>query len=115
MELSQGSGGRLPGEAVLTVCPLPDRPGLEAAGEISLSTRPIWEGALERLARCEDDVFHMEMSGVTFIDVAGASALARTAHGLGEGRRVVVSRPPGTLRRLLELFWPDLAAMEVTL
>lgn len=113
MQIPQGPDGPWPAGAVLTVCPLPDRPGVRAAGEISLSTRVTWEAALERLAAPGHEVFHVELSAVTFVDVAGASALALTAQSLGAGRRIVVSRPPLTLRRLLELFWPGLPALEV--
>ncbi|MEU6962533.1 STAS domain-containing protein [Streptomyces chrestomyceticus] len=86
---------------------------MRAAGEISLSTRATWEATLESLASHGHEVFHVELSAVTFVDVAGASALAVTAQKLDAGRRIVVSRPPGTLRRLLELFWPGLPALEV--
>ncbi|WP_030374216.1 STAS domain-containing protein [Streptomyces rimosus] len=113
MEIPRDSGGPGAAGALLTVCPLPDRPGVRAAGEITLSTRTTWEAALERLAGHGHEVFHVELSAVTFVDVAGASVLAVTAQNLGAGRRIVVDRPPVTLRRLLELFWPGLPALEV--
>lgn len=103
--LATGSG--------LQVRPLPDRAGWRAAGEITLATYPVWEQTLEQLALHNDRVCHLEMSAVTFIDVAGASALAVAAQKLSAGRRIVVEQPPAVLRRLLDMFWPDLSVIEV--
>ncbi|MBT2424133.1 STAS domain-containing protein [Streptomyces sp. ISL-22] len=99
--------------AVLRVTPLTDRTGWRAAGEITLPTRQIWEGVLERLADRDEDVCYLELSEVTFVDVAGASALAATVQRLPRRRRVVLDTPPATLQRMLCLFWPDLSAIEV--
>jgi ABC-type transporter Mla MlaB component len=93
--------------------PLTDRPGWQAAGEISLLTRPAWEQTLDHLARSDEETCHLELSAVTFVDVAGVSALAMTAQGLPQGRRIVLEEPPATLRRLLDMFWPDLLSVEV--
>ena len=93
--------------------PLTDRPGWRAAGEISLLTRPAWERTLDRLARSDEEACHLELSAVTFVDVAGASALAMTAQGLPRGRRIVLEEPPLTMRRVLDMFWPDLLSVEV--
>ncbi|MEU0009257.1 STAS domain-containing protein [Streptomyces sp. NPDC006314] len=98
---------------VLRVHPLADRPGWQAAGEISLVTRPAWEQTLHQLALSDEEACHLELSAVTFIDVAGVSALAAAAQGLAEGRRIVLEEPPAALRRVLDLFWPDLPAVEV--
>ncbi|NEA64625.1 STAS domain-containing protein [Streptomyces sp. SID12488] len=97
--------------------PLRDRAGWRAVGEITSVTCPDWERALERLplrmTLGKEIVCHLEMSGVTFVDVAGASALAVAAQGLPAERRIVVERPPASLPRLLDMFWPDLSAIEV--
>ncbi|MCX4767322.1 STAS domain-containing protein [Streptomyces sp. NBC_01275] len=93
--------------------PLAGRTGWRAAGEITVITCPAWEQALERLSRLDEAVCHLELSSVSFVDVAGASALAATAQELPRGRRIVLDRPPATLRRLLDMFWPDLTAIEV--
>jgi anti-anti-sigma regulatory factor len=97
----------------LRVRPLPDRRGWQAAGQVSLATRPVWEQALSRLAQGDEEACHLELSAVTFVDVAGASALAVAAQGLSEGRRIVLEQPPAALRRVLDVFWPDLPAIEV--
>jgi ABC-type transporter Mla MlaB component len=98
---------------VLRVSPLTDRAGWRAAGEISHPTHATWVHVLDRLADRDEHVCYLELSEVTFVDVAGASALAITVQRLPTGRRVVLHQPPPTLRRLLDLFWPDLSVIEV--
>ncbi|MET7453505.1 STAS domain-containing protein [Streptomyces sp. NPDC005574] len=98
----------------LSVSPLAGRSGLRVAGEVGLATQPIWERALERAVGEDEDVYHLELSAVTFVDVAGAGALAAAAQRLPDGRRIVLNRPPATLRRVLEIFWPELSAIEVS-
>ncbi|WP_217140310.1 STAS domain-containing protein [Streptomyces sp. AC627_RSS907] len=105
--------GRLWGGAVLEVGPLSGRPGIRASGEIGVTTRESWEGALTELSRRHTDVSYVELSGVRFVDVAGVAALAVTALNLSGGR-VVVEQPPPQLPRVLELFWPTLHRIEVT-
>ncbi|GAA3129254.1 STAS domain-containing protein [Streptomyces echinatus] len=98
----------------LDVYPLTGRRGFRAAGEVSLPTRVIWERALERAVREGEDVYYLELSALTFVDVAGAGVLADAARSLGEGRRLVLHRPPGSLPRVLDLLWPGLAGIEVS-
>ncbi|WDM12823.1 STAS domain-containing protein [Streptomyces lavenduligriseus] len=102
----------------LDVYPLTGRSGFRAVGEVILPTRDTWERALERVVReAEDvggeDVYYLELSAVTFVDVAGAGALADTAKSL-DGRRLVLDRPPDSLSRILGLLWPGLAGIEVS-
>ncbi|MEW2082990.1 STAS domain-containing protein [Streptomyces sp. NPDC005283] len=99
--------------AELEICTLKDRPGVHAAGEVTLATRTAWERALDSLVGGSGDVY-LDLSAVTFIDVAGMSTVAVAAQHLGTGRRMVLEGPPPTLRRALDMFWPDLAAIEVT-
>ncbi|MBM7168321.1 STAS domain-containing protein [Streptomyces sp. G44] len=73
----------------------------------------VWEQALERVVQRHHGPYHFELSSLTFIDMAGATALALTAQGLNGGQRLVLESPPPALSRLLELFWPDLSAIEV--
>ncbi|GGT07416.1 hypothetical protein GCM10010254_29720 [Streptomyces chromofuscus] len=107
-----GSGGA---PARLTVAPLAERFGVRAVGEVGLTTRAIWESALEGVVRDGRDVCHLEMSAVTFVDVAGAGALVDAARRLSVGRRMVLHAPPPVLCRTLELFWPDQSAIEVSM
>ncbi|MEV5434622.1 STAS domain-containing protein [Streptomyces sp. NPDC052682] len=99
----------------LTVSPLSGRSGVRAAGEVGLTTRTEWERVLEKAVREGEDVYYLELSDVTFVDVAGAGALVAAAERLRDGRRLVLHRPPPALRRVLELFWPDLPAIEVSM
>ncbi|QWB25800.1 STAS domain-containing protein [Streptomyces koelreuteriae] len=105
------AGPRVPG---LAVFPLAGRQGVRAAGEVGLTTRAIWEGVLEQAVREDEDVYYLELSDVTFVDVAGAGALAAAAGQLRDGRRFVVRRPPPALRRTLDLLWPDQEGIEVS-
>ncbi|MGW0581715.1 STAS domain-containing protein [Streptomyces sp. NPDC002920] len=88
------------------------RSGIRASGEITVITRAPWDRALRRLASEHRDVSFVDLSGVTFIDVGGAAALAITAQRLGGGR-IVVDRPPPELPRVLDMFWPGLTRIEV--
>ncbi|MFE9763116.1 STAS domain-containing protein [Streptomyces sp. NPDC005808] len=101
------------GGAVLRLYELAERPGIRLVGEISPSTRPVWRQALEQVSGQCEHVCFLELSAITFVDVAGASELARTARGLNERRRLVLERPPPELPRILELFWPELRMIEV--
>ncbi|WP_338778498.1 STAS domain-containing protein [Streptomyces sp. DG1A-41] len=103
--------GPVPG---LAVFPLSGRQGVRAAGEVVLTTRAIWEGILEQAVREDEDVYYLELSDVTFVDVAGVDALAAAAGQLGDGLRFVVRQPPPALRRTLDLLWPDHAGIEVS-
>ncbi|MEV4869346.1 STAS domain-containing protein [Streptomyces syringium] len=108
------AGEEPPRHGVLDIRPCADRPGIAASGEISLTSQTEWEGALEGLLSRGGDAY-LELSDVTFVDVAGTSALARAAQRLGPaGRRIVVHEPPPSLRRALEMFWSDLTVIEVT-
>lgn len=89
--------------------------GVRAAGEIALATRPAWNRVLEQAVREGEHVYCLELSGVTFVDVAGVGALAAAAGRLDSGRRFLVHRPPPTLPRVLEMFWPGLPTIEVSM
>ncbi|WP_308122315.1 STAS domain-containing protein [Streptomyces sp. TRM70350] len=106
-----GSGGT----AGLTVAPLAERFGVRAVGEVGFTTRGIWARALEEVVRDGRAVCHLELSAVTFVDVAGAGVLVDAARRLPAGRRIVLHRPPPALCRTLELFWPGLSAIEVSM
>jgi anti-anti-sigma regulatory factor len=108
-----GSPVAPPRGAVLQINPLPDSSGLRAIGEISVSTRTVWQRALKQLAERRTDALHVDLSRVRFVDVAGVTDLAVAAQRLPEGQRIVLHRPPAQLPRILELFWPGIAAIEV--
>jgi hypothetical protein len=80
---------------------------------VSLATHAVGERTPERAVRESEGVYYPELSAVTFAGVAGvpADAVRRT----GPGRRTVPHRPPPVLRRILEMFWPGLPGMEVSM
>lgn len=110
-EAPSGAVAAAPG---LTVSPLTGRAGVRMAGEVGLSTRGIWEHALEQAVLEGEDVYYLELSGVTFVDVAGVGALVAAARRLPAGARFVLHRPPHVAQRVLELFWPGQSAIEVS-
>lgn len=103
----------MPAVPRLEVSPLTGRTGVRAAGEVSLPTRELWRRVLEQAVREGEDVYYLELSALTFVDVAGAGALADAARRFGDHRRLVLDRPPPTLPRVLDLLWPGLPAIEV--
>jgi anti-anti-sigma factor len=84
------------------------------AGEVGLPTHDVWTDVLAAVAETGRCAHVLDLSEVAFVDVAGAEALAATAHRLGDGRRIVLHNPPRTLRRVLEMYWPGLPGIEVT-
>ncbi|MER6180970.1 STAS domain-containing protein [Streptomyces sp. NPDC001652] len=115
MHLHQRPPQRYAGAAPrLTVSALRGHSGLRAVGEVGHGTHEIWERALEQALGARTDVYRLELSEVTFVDVAGADALASAARRLEEGRLLQLHRPPSTLSRTLDMFWPGLSGIEVT-
>ncbi|MGW0334754.1 STAS domain-containing protein [Streptomyces sp. NPDC003011] len=111
----EAPSGAVDAAPALTVSPLGERSGLRVAGEVGLTTHEVWRRALDRAVREDGDVYYLELSAVTFVDVAGVGALAFAAQQLGDGRRMVLHRPPPGLRRVLDMFWPDLSSIEVSI
>jgi anti-anti-sigma factor len=89
--------------APLRVTELPDEVGLRLAGEIDIETGPLLSTALEQFAVTHERIC-LELSEVTFVDVAGARVLVRAAQHLDNGRRLVLRHPPGPLLLILEFF-----------
>lgn len=98
-----GTPGLPPGDQ-LSIRPLVGMSGLRLVGEVDLSTRQALRTALDAAATAPGDL-HMELSELAFIDIGGVHLLLRTAQGLGQGRRMVVHRPPRSLRLALDLLW----------
>jgi len=101
-----------PGDGGLTVTPLPDRVGLRLTGDADLSTRRALEKALAPLADRDADV-HLELGGLTFVDVGAVTALVRAAARCGSGRRIVLHDAPDSLRQIMTLFWGQVPAIEM--
>jgi anti-anti-sigma factor len=76
-------------------------------GEVDLSTRSTFEGILAKLipAGAAGSHVHLDLSGLTFIDVAGVVALVKRAEALGANGCLVLHEPPLMLRRILDILW----------
>jgi anti-anti-sigma factor len=96
-----------PLEITAIACPA----GLRLRGEIDISTLPSLELALELLHAQGGDVV-LDLTDLTFIDVAGLRTLAYTAAALtATGRRLHLAHPSPQLCRLAGLLgWPHLVA-----
>ncbi|WP_328863901.1 STAS domain-containing protein [Streptomyces virginiae] len=100
--------------ATLTAQPLRDRPGALLTGSCDLDTRPILWAALGVVIRIPGPVVHLDLSAVGFLDPAAVAALLRAnATVTGQGRRLLLHHPPYSLRKLVELFPDECAALEV--
>ncbi|THA40733.1 STAS domain-containing protein [Streptomyces sp. A1547] len=98
----------------LTAQPLRDRPGALLHGSCDLGTRPILAAALGVVTRIPGPVVHLDLSGVAFLDAAAVAALVRAnATVRGQGRRLLLHHPPYSLRKVVEMFPDECAALEV--
>jgi anti-anti-sigma regulatory factor len=108
--ISDGSGV----QAGLTIDSLGDGQRVSVAGTLDMTTSGLMATSLRQLLATGDDV-HLDLSRLIFADVSGATVLATSAQRLPAGRRLVLERPPRQLRRMIELFWPDLRCIEVVI
>ncbi|MFD7260455.1 STAS domain-containing protein [Streptomyces sp. NPDC059874] len=98
----------------LTAEPLRDRPGALLSGSCDLDTRPILRAALGVVTRIPGRVVHLDLSAVAFLDTAAVAALVQaTATVSGQGRRLLLHHPPYSLRKVVEMFPDECAALEV--
>ncbi|MCX4632187.1 STAS domain-containing protein [Streptomyces sp. NBC_01443] len=109
------TAGTSPGTApTLTARPLRDRPGALLSGSCDLDTRPILCAALGVVTRIPGPVVHLDLSAVAFLDTAAVAALLQAAATVtGQGRRLLLHHPPYSLRKVVELFPDECAALEV--
>ncbi|MFJ4776653.1 STAS domain-containing protein [Streptomyces sp. NPDC088762] len=98
----------------LTVAPLGDRAGARLCGCGDGDTRQALDAALADLIRIPGPVVHVDLGAVTFLDTAAVAALVRlSATFRGQGRRLMLHDPPYSLRKVVELFPDECAALEV--
>ena len=69
---------------VLRITPTAVPPGLAIAGEIDEATYPALVTSLHELAGRHQDL-HLDLSGVSYCDLAGLRAIVRLADGDGPG------------------------------
>jgi len=96
----------------LRIDALGDGNRLSVAGTLDATTSARLENALRPLLATGTDV-HLDLSRLIFADVSGATVLATSAQRLPDGRRLVLERPPRQLRRIIDLFWPELPCIQV--
>jgi anti-sigma B factor antagonist len=77
---------------------------IRLAGELDLSVAPRLEQKLNEARAAHSKRIVVDMNELSFIDSAGIQALIGTTHSGGtEGCELVLARPTGQVRRLLEL------------
>jgi anti-anti-sigma factor len=95
---------RVPTDA-LTVSFLGDPVRVVIVGEIDLDTREQFKAALAQTFGGHGDTM-LDLSGVSFMDTHSVTAVVHCASRLfDEGGRLVVYRPPPSLRRIFEMLW----------
>ena len=74
-------------------------------GEVDLATREQFKSALAQTLGSHGDTV-LDLAGVTFMDTHAVTAVVHCANRLfAEGGRLIVYRPPRSLRRILEVLW----------
>ncbi|MFD6225758.1 STAS domain-containing protein [Streptomyces sp. NPDC060232] len=100
--------------APLTALPLRGRSGVRLSGSCDLDTRQALSSVLSVVAGMPGAVVHLDLSTVPFFDAASVAALVRTSAALSDqGRRLLLHDPPYSLRRVVEMFPDECAALEV--
>ncbi|MFJ6755139.1 MULTISPECIES: STAS domain-containing protein [unclassified Streptomyces] len=109
-----GAGAGTGATTPLTVLPLRDLPGARLCGSCDLETRQALSAALGVVTGMPGAVVHLDLSAVAFLDPAAVAALVQASAALnGEGRRLLLHDPPYSLRKVVEMFPDECAALEV--
>ena len=90
----------------LETSPLPGWTGLRIVGEVDVNNLDQFRRALAPVFASGIIAVHLDLSGLRFIDVAGTReliALMKSHPHL----RLIVHRPPASLRRIVEMLWPN--------
>jgi anti-anti-sigma regulatory factor len=104
----------VPGDQVLVAAAVPGSAeiGLTLVGDFDLTARPCLEAALENLRDADADV-HVDLSGVTFVDVGSLAVLTAACRTLPDGRRMFLHSPPPQVCRAIDALWPRLGGLEI--
>ncbi len=93
--------------AGLTITWFGDLVRLTVTGEVDVSTREQFRGALDELLGVLGDV-QLDLQAVPFMDTRGVTLVVHTAKRLHEeGGRLIVHDPPDSLVRIFETLWTD--------
>ncbi|HYN92915.1 MAG TPA: STAS domain-containing protein [Pilimelia sp.] len=103
------------GATAVSLRALRDGPGevLRLVGEADEANRRELVSLLSGIDGGSPTDVRLDLSGLRFIDVAGAAVLLEAADRLGSGRRLVLQDPPTTLCRILTLLWPGEQTIEM--
>ncbi len=95
---------------MLEIMPLADRPGLRLVGTVDLSNRTVLQAALDSLPPHGEEVY-VDLAGLDFLDVGGATVLMTKATEL-RPRRLILDKPPDPVRRMIALLWGSVPTVE---
>ena len=71
----------------------PDRPRIILAGEMDVAATQIGPYLVERMKANPDAEWHVDLSGVTFVDSSGLRILLQIRRALGDDGSVVIDDP----------------------
>jgi anti-anti-sigma regulatory factor len=111
MERSQPVPGSTVAAGTLTIRRLAGRHELLLDGEADHNSRCALRRALRALLADDPDEIHLELAGLTFIDVSCTRELVTLTQATRPAR-VILHNPPWSLQRITTLAWPH-ASIEV--
>jgi len=111
IDLSQPAPGSAVAAGTLTIRRLTGRRGLLLDGEADINSRGALRDALRALLSDGPGEIHLELAGLTFIDVSCARELVTLAQ-FPHPARIILHNPPWSLQRITTLAWPN-ASTEV--
>lgn len=97
---------RASGPDALAIHPLHGRTGLMLAGEADCAGRDKLHTALTTLPAGSAGDIHLDLTGLGFIDLCCTRELIAITE-LHPAVRLIVYRPPATLRRIIALLYPE--------
>jgi len=100
-------------DALLRVCRQHAPPGIRVAGEIDFRNVGVLAQALAE-AVALDEVIHLNLRQLRFIDGSAAATIVQAAACLGDGRRMVVTGPPMVAKVLAAIGAEDIPQLMVT-
>ena len=112
-DLFSGSRGNGPvyADSHLVVTRTVEPVGLRFAGEIDISNSDAVAQSL-RIALGDVTRAHLDLSGLSFIDVSGIRALVEAAQEIGDGRRLLLHGLPRRLQKVMRVTgWTDVPAL----
>jgi STAS domain len=111
IDLSQPAPGPAVAAGALTIWRLAGRHGLLLDGEADVNSHGALRGALRALTSDGPGEIHLELAGLTFIDVSCTRELVTLTQS-PHPARVILHNPPWSLQRITTLAWPH-ASIEV--